>query len=36
MGHRPYLVPYTVWDDGAVRIERVVHGARDLDHLIES
>jgi toxin ParE1/3/4 len=35
-GHRPCLVLYTVWEDGTVRIERVVRGARDLGHLVES
>jgi plasmid stabilization system protein ParE len=31
--HGTYLILYTHRDDGRVAIERVVHGARDLDRL---
>lgn len=33
--HGAYLILYTHRDDGLVVIERVVHGARDLDRLGE-
>lgn len=33
--HGAYLILYTHRDDGSVVIERVVHGARDLDRLLE-
>lgn len=33
--HGAYLILYTSRDDGQVVIERVVHGARDLDQLRE-
>jgi toxin ParE1/3/4 len=32
--HGSYLILYTHRDDGLVVIERVVHGARDLDELL--
>ena len=32
--HGAYLILYTARDDGQVVIERVVHGARDLDQLL--
>ena len=33
--HGAYLILYTHRDDGSVVIERVVHGARDLDRLLD-
>ena len=33
--HGAYVIPYTHRDDGSVVIERVVHGARDLDRLLD-
>ncbi len=32
--HGSYLILYTHRDDGLVVIERIVHGARDLDELL--
>ncbi len=31
---RAYLILHAIRDDGRVVIERVLHGARDLDHLL--
>lgn len=33
--HDAYLILYMQRNDGRVVIERVVHGTRDLDHLLE-
>lgn len=33
---RPYGIWFHILEDGAVRIERIVHGARDLPSLFES
>ena len=33
--HGAYLILYTARDDGQVVIERIVHGARDLEQLME-
>lgn len=33
--HGAYLILYTHRDDGSVVIERVVHGARDLDQTLD-
>jgi plasmid stabilization system protein ParE len=30
-----YLILYTHRDDGRVVVERIVHGARDLDRLLD-
>jgi toxin ParE1/3/4 len=33
--HGMYLILYTHRDDGRVVVERIVHGARDLDRLLD-
>ena len=33
--HGSYLILYTHRDDGRVVVERIVHGARDLDRLLD-
>jgi toxin ParE1/3/4 len=33
--HGDYLILYSARDDGRVAVERIVHGARDLDRLTD-